>query len=59
MHHARSEWSDAMDTPQDRHDAYKTLGIVAIAHPDGTAELTGNVLSGAARRGEYELEVIR
>jgi site-specific DNA recombinase len=33
-------------TPQDRHDAYKTLGIKVIAHPDGTTELTGSVLVG-------------
>jgi hypothetical protein len=33
-------------TPQDRHDAYKTLGIKVIAHPDGTIELTGSVLVG-------------
>jgi hypothetical protein len=31
-------------TPQDRHDAYKTLGINIIAHPDGSTELTGSVL---------------
>jgi site-specific DNA recombinase len=34
-------------TPQDRHDAYKSLGIKVIAHPDGRAELTGSVLLGA------------
>ncbi len=31
-------------TPQDKHDAYKALGINVIAYPDGTAELTSSVL---------------
>src|SRR5215218_1977110 len=34
-------------TPQDRHDAYKALGIKVIAHPDGSTELTGSVLVDA------------
>jgi hypothetical protein len=29
-----------------RHDAYRTLGIHVIAHPDGSTELTGSVLAG-------------
>lgn len=33
-------------TPQDRHDAYRTLGINAIAYPGGSVELTGSVLAG-------------
>jgi Recombinase zinc beta ribbon domain len=33
-------------TPQDRHDAYKSLGIHFIAHPDGSVELNGSVLMG-------------
>jgi len=32
-------------TPQDRHDAYKDLGIRIIAHPDGSIELTGTLLA--------------
>jgi site-specific DNA recombinase len=32
-------------TPQDKHNAYKTLGINVIAHPDGSTELTGSVLA--------------
>jgi hypothetical protein len=31
-------------TPQDKHDAYRALGINVIAHPDGTIELTGSAL---------------
>lgn len=27
---------------EDRHEAYKTLGIKVIAHPDGSTELTGS-----------------
>ena len=34
-------------TPEDIHDAYRTLGINAIAHPDGNIELTGSVFLGA------------
>ena len=33
-------------TPQDRHDAYRTLGIHVVAYPDGSVELTGRVLGG-------------
>jgi site-specific DNA recombinase len=33
-------------TAQDRHDAYRSLGIHVIAHPDGSLELTGSVLAG-------------
>lgn len=33
-------------TPEDRHDAYKALGIKVIAYPDGSTELTGSVLAG-------------
>ena len=33
-------------TPQDRHDAYRSLGIHVIAHPDGSTELTGSLLAG-------------
>jgi hypothetical protein len=32
-------------TPQDGHDAYKTLGIRVIAHSDGSTELTGGLLA--------------
>jgi hypothetical protein len=32
-------------TPQDRHDAYKGLGIKVIAYPDGSIELTGTLLA--------------
>jgi hypothetical protein len=32
-------------TPQDRYDAYKTLGIKVIAYPDVSTELTGSVLT--------------
>jgi hypothetical protein len=32
-------------TPQDRHGAYKTLGIRVIAHPDGSTGLTGSLLA--------------
>jgi site-specific DNA recombinase len=35
----------ALYTPQDRHDAYKALGIRVIAHPDGSTELTGSLLA--------------
>jgi hypothetical protein len=31
-------------TPQDKHDAYKALGINVIGHPDGTTELVGSAL---------------
>jgi hypothetical protein len=31
-------------TPRDRHDAYRSLGIHVLAHPDGTTELVGGVL---------------
>lgn len=30
-------------TPQDRHDAYRALGIKVIAHADGSTELTGSL----------------
>jgi len=33
-------------TPQDKHDAYKALGINVLAHPDGSTELVGSVLLG-------------
>jgi len=32
-------------TPQDRHDAYKALGIKVIAQPGGSIELTGSLLA--------------
>jgi hypothetical protein len=32
-------------TLQDRHDAYRALGIKVIARPDGSTELTGSVLA--------------
>jgi site-specific DNA recombinase len=46
MERCRFEAREGLDlyTPQDRHDAYKTLGINIIAHPDGSTELTGSVL---------------
>ncbi len=46
MERYRFEAREGLDlfTPQDRHDAYKTLGINVIAHPDGSTELTGSVL---------------
>jgi site-specific DNA recombinase len=31
-------------TPQDRHDAYRTLGIHVMTYPDGSTELVGSVL---------------
>src|SRR5215208_4407394 len=31
-------------TPEDRHDAYRALGIEVISYPDGTVELTGSAL---------------
>jgi hypothetical protein len=42
----RHQATEGLDlyTPQDKHDAYKTLGINVIAYPDGTTELTGSVL---------------
>jgi site-specific DNA recombinase len=49
-------------TPQDRHDAYRSLGIHGIAHPDGSLELTGSVLGrfrsdkvGSLPNGEYHV----
>jgi len=46
MERCRFEAREGLDlyTPQDRHDAYRTLGINVLAHPDGTLELTGSVL---------------
>jgi site-specific DNA recombinase len=46
MERYRFEAHEGLDlyTPQDKHDAYKTLGIKVIAHPDGSTELTGSVL---------------
>jgi hypothetical protein len=32
-------------TPQDRHEAYKTLGIRVIVHPDGSTGLTDSLLA--------------
>jgi hypothetical protein len=45
MERCRFEAREGLDlyTPQNRHDAYKALGISVIAHPDGSTELTGNV----------------
>jgi hypothetical protein len=31
-------------TTEDRHDAYRALGINVIAYPDGTLELTGDAI---------------
>jgi hypothetical protein len=49
-------------TPQDRHNAYRSLGIHVIAHPDGSTELTGSVLAearsdkrGSLPNGEYHV----
>jgi hypothetical protein len=46
MERYRFEAREGLDlyTPQDRHEAYKALGIKVIAHPDGTTELTGSAL---------------
>ena len=35
-------------TPQDRHDAYRALGLNITAHPAGTVELTGSALCSNA-----------
>jgi site-specific DNA recombinase len=44
----RQQASEGLDlyTPQDRHDAYRALGIHVIANPDGSTELTGSMLVG-------------
>ena len=34
-------------TSQDRHDAYRSLGIHVIAHPDCSTELTGSFFADA------------
>ena len=51
----RHQATEGLDlyTPQDKHDAYKSLGINVIAYPDGTTELTGTVL------GELHSDSIR
>ena len=40
-------------TPEDRHDAYRALGIKVISYPDGTLELTSGAL------GEIRSDAIR
>ena len=47
--HYRFQAREGLDlfTPEDRHDAYKALGIRVIAHADGVAELTGSTIVGA------------
>lgn len=30
--------------PEDRHEAYRAMGIKVIAYPDGSLELTGDAL---------------
>ena len=32
-------------SPENRHEAYRTLGLKIIVHPDGTFELLGNALA--------------
>jgi site-specific DNA recombinase len=50
MEHYRFQAREGLDlfTPEDRHDAYKALGIKVIAHADGMVELTGRSVLGAA-----------
>ncbi len=44
-------------TPQDRHDAYRSLGIHVISYPDGSVELTGSVLGvNSDKRGSLPNE---
>ncbi len=46
MERYRFEAREGLDlyTPEDRHDAYRTLGSKVIALPDGTIEVTGDAL---------------
>ncbi len=50
MEHCRLQAHEGLDlfTPEDRHDAYKALGIKVIAQADGVAELTGSAVVGAS-----------
>jgi hypothetical protein len=50
MEHCRLQAREGLDlfTPEDRHDAYKALGIKVIAYADGVAELTGSAVVGAS-----------
>ncbi len=54
MESYRFQASEGLDlyTPEDIHDAYRTLGIEIIAHPDGTAELIGSKLIAIRRNLE-------
>jgi hypothetical protein len=47
MERYRFEAREGLDlyTPEDRHDAYRTLGLKVIALPDGTIEVTGDALT--------------
>jgi hypothetical protein len=42
------EASEGLDfyTPEDKHDAYRRLGIKVICYPDGSVELNSSVLGG-------------
>ena len=46
MERYTSEASEGLDlyTLEDRHDAYRRLGIKVISYPDGTLELTSDVI---------------
>jgi hypothetical protein len=50
MEHCRLHAREGLDlfTPEDRHDAYKALGIKVIAYAEGAAELTGSAVVDAS-----------
>ena len=47
-HHFQAREGLNLFTPEDRHNAYKALGIEVIVHADGMVELTGRAVVDAA-----------